>query len=257
MVSPTPNTDSPERRYCQVPLCLHTRVVTTPEVVRLAKILLPPSAYALYEHIACSPTGLAIAELAHRSETPVGATKITVQSLLSSGLAHTRDEDRSVTVAGANLKREQTLISTVCPDPVEMRVQMPFRGERAVTITSHFGRARLSNGTAPISLTGSPRHWRHQGQWDEATRGTLGMVILVEPDDPRATDAALAYCRKHRLPYVLAVPLQGAIHHARRRIRRELELNETPILGCDPHDSRDVTEVLWTLLHLVRAADRS
>jgi len=122
------------------------------------------------------------------------------------------------------------------------------------TVAMDFGRITI-NEHLVLYLFGTPGQERFWFMWDELSYGAIGAVILA--DTRRLSDCfpSVDYFEKCGLPFVIALnSFDGAPRYDTEDVRAALDLGpHVPIMYCDARHSREVKQVLITLVENVLA----
>jgi signal recognition particle receptor subunit beta len=148
-------------------------------------------------------------------------------------------------------------VSEITPLRTEERLTVASReidpqvtGKTTTTVAMDFGRLTLP-GIASLLLFGTPGQDRFWFMWDDLLLGTIGAVVVVNPDALDTSFPAVDFFEQRGTPFVVAVNcFHGTRPYTETQLRRALALKDpgTAVLMVDARQRRDVREVLVALL---------
>jgi signal recognition particle receptor subunit beta len=130
------------------------------------------------------------------------------------------------------------------------------QGKTTTTVAMDFGRLTVSNRVV-LYLFGTPGQQRFVQMWEDMARGSLGALVLVDPERLADSFAVIDLIEQYGLDYAIAINhFDGTSIRDERALREALDLlADTPIVTCDARDERSSAEALITLVrHLMDRA---
>ncbi|MER5603689.1 ATP/GTP-binding protein [Streptomyces sp. NPDC002265] len=121
------------------------------------------------------------------------------------------------------------------------------------TVSLDFGRITLSPSHI-LYLFGTPGQERFWFMWDELSEGALGAVVLADTRRLEHSFAAVDFCERRDMPFVVAVnEFDGAHRYRAEEVRTALDLRqEVPVVLCDARiQSSGISVLLELIQHLL------
>jgi signal recognition particle receptor subunit beta len=126
--------------------------------------------------------------------------------------------------------------------------------KRLTTVGLDFGRITIDDDHV-VFLFGTPGQGRFWFMWDEMFVGALGAVVLVDTRRMGESFAAIDFCEKRGISFVIAVNEfdNAPFRYPPEEVQAALFLREpVPIVLCDARERPSAGRVLLTLInHLV------
>lgn len=126
------------------------------------------------------------------------------------------------------------------------------QAKETTTVAFDFGRFDVvdDEGLLELMLFGTPGQDRFGNFWTDLARGAVGVAVLADTRRLKSSFAAIDFCERARLPFVVAAnQFDGAHRHPIDAIRKALALTpNTPILTCDARVKSSVARVLLRLI---------
>jgi signal recognition particle receptor subunit beta len=123
--------------------------------------------------------------------------------------------------------------------------------KNTTTVAFDFGRISLDE-PVPIELMlfGTPGQDRFMDLWFDLARGAVGTVVLADTRRLETSFAAVTFCERARLPFVVAVnEFDGAHRYAVDAIRQAFALaSHIPVVTCDARNTSSIAGVLRRLV---------
>ncbi|MEU6663356.1 ATP/GTP-binding protein [Streptomyces sp. NPDC046821] len=131
------------------------------------------------------------------------------------------------------------------------------QGKTTTTVALDFGRLTLSERIV-LYLFGSPGQQRFVDLWDDMARGSLGALVLVDPERLADSFEVMDLVERYGLDYAVAInQFDGGVEHTPEAVREALDLlPDTPVVTIDARDKGSSVNALITMVHylLERAA---
>ncbi|MFD8569595.1 ATP/GTP-binding protein [Streptomyces sp. NPDC057694] len=131
------------------------------------------------------------------------------------------------------------------------------QGKTTTTVALDFGRLTLSERIV-LYLFGSPGQERFVDLWDDTARGSLGALILVDPERLADSFTVMDLVESYGLDYAVAINrFDGGVEHTPEAVREALDLlPDTPVVPIDARDPKSSVNALITMVQylLKRAA---
>ncbi len=165
-----------------------------------------------------------------------------------------------IVITGPFAAGKTTLIRTISEITVlstEREVTDETRStKRETTVAMDFGRISIDRDLV-LYLFGTPGQERFDFMWDVVSTGTVGYVLLVDPNRPDSMAEAAGILQAFRgltsAPYVVAVNRHAELSDEQVAwVREQVGSDDwAPVIGCVATDRESVKGVLLELLYTV------
>ncbi|MGW6145521.1 GTP-binding protein [Streptomyces sp. NPDC055140] len=127
------------------------------------------------------------------------------------------------------------------------------RGKTTTTVALDFGRLTLSERIV-LYLFGSPGQQRFVDLWDDMARGSLGALVLVDPERLADSFEVMDLVESYGLDYAVAInKFDGGVEHTPEAVREALDLlPDTPVVTIDARDKRSSVNALITMVRYLQ-----
>ncbi|MFE6904637.1 ATP/GTP-binding protein [Streptomyces sp. NPDC057717] len=127
------------------------------------------------------------------------------------------------------------------------------QGKTTTTVALDFGRLTLSERIV-LYLFGSPGQQRFVDLWDDMARGSLGALVLVDPERLADSFEVMDLVESYGLDYAVAInKFDGGVEHTPEAVREALDLlPDTPVVTIDARDKRSSVNALITLVRYLQ-----
>ncbi|MFI7006535.1 GTP-binding protein [Streptomyces sp. NPDC050145] len=127
------------------------------------------------------------------------------------------------------------------------------QGKTTTTVALDFGRLTLSERIV-LYLFGSPGQQRFVDLWDDMARGSLGALVLVDPERLADSFEVMDLVERYGLDYAVAInQFDGGVRHTPEAVREALDLlPDTPVVTIDARDKRSSVNALITMVRYLQ-----
>ncbi|MER5960516.1 ATP/GTP-binding protein [Streptomyces sp. NPDC001893] len=127
------------------------------------------------------------------------------------------------------------------------------QGKTTTTVAMDFGRLTLSERIV-LYLFGSPGQQRFVDLWDDMARGSLGALVLVDPERLADSFEVMDLVERYGLDYAVAINrFDGGVEHTPEAVREALDLlPDTPVVTIDARDKRSSVNALITMVRYLQ-----